>query len=133
MLISLVFVAMFDKKTLAQPVVSSDIKVPLVVVNGDTITTYDLELELEIMKKMNQQEVDLTTYEPEQVLRRLIQNQMILHEGYRLEIQNNTSVSNQVREFVRTKAITTLLDSVSLSVQADSTELREARRKAVVS
>jgi hypothetical protein len=133
LLIALMLIATVDKKTLAQPEVSNDIKVPLVVVNGDTITTYDLELELEIMKKMNSQEVDLTAYEPEQVLRRLIQNQMILQEGYRLEIEKNTVVSNQVREFVRTKAITALLDSISLSVEADSLELREARRNAVLS
>ena len=129
--IALTLVTMHPQIASAQPLVPSDADLPLVLVNGDTITTSDLRLELEIMKKMNPEAIGLTISAPDKVLRRLIQNQMILQEGYRLEIDKNSSVTNQVRELIRSKSMVALLDSVSLSVSADSLELREARMKAV--
>jgi len=108
-----------------------DKEVPLVLVNEDTVTTYDLRLELEIMVKMNPQSKSTVSFEPEKVLRRLIQNQLILQEGYRLEMDKTASVTNQVRELVRSKSMIALLDSVSLSVPPDSPDVKEARMKAV--
>ena len=130
-LIMVTLVTVFGQITSAQTSESGDVPVPLVLVNGDTLTTYDLRLELNIMVKMSPQTEKIIFSEPGKVLRRLIQNQLILQEGYRLELDKSFSVSNQVLELVRHKGMVTLLDSVSLSVTADTTNLVEARRKAV--
>ena len=63
--------------------------VPLAVVNGDTISSADLEKEIVIMKKLKLegQQGDVVLPSAEDVLKRMIQNQLILQEGYRLETQ----------------------------------------------
>lgn len=104
--------------------------VPLVLVNEDTVTTYDLEMELGLLKKMKPDaEAELPA--ADQVLRRLIQNELILQEGYRMGMDKTRSVANQVRELIRTKSIVVLLDSVALSVPDGTPDLTETRREAV--
>jgi hypothetical protein len=128
--ISVTLIAVSGQMPLAQPSTSDEVEAPLVLVNGDTITTYDLRLELDIMEKMNP-EAGVKHSEPEGVLRRLIQNQLVLQEGYRMEVDKYVSVANQVKELKRSKGMVMLLDSVALSVSADTPDLTEARRKAV--
>lgn len=123
--------AVSSQRTFAQPGGSRDDTVPLVLVNGDTITTDDLRLELDMMEKMNPETEQTVFSEPGKILRRLIQNQLILQEGYRLEMEQASSVSNQVKELTRSKGIVALLDSVSLAVAPDAPDLAEARMKAV--
>ena len=113
--------------------VPRDVEVPLVRVNEDTITTDDLQLELDMMEKMRPESDVATLPEPGSILRRLIQNQLILQEGYRMGANEDLTVSNQVLELRRSKGMVMLLDSVALSVPEDTPEPKEARRAAVQS
>lgn len=107
--------------------------VPLVRVNDDTVTTHDLWLELDIMKKVRSESDSTSLPEPGSILRRLTENQLILQEGYRMGLNEDYSVSNQVTELARTKGIVMLLDSVAASVPESTSDLKEARRTAVKS
>jgi hypothetical protein len=105
--------------------------VPLVLVNGDTVTTDELLIEIDLMEKMNPQADESTTPDADHVLRRLIQNRLILQEGYRMGMDRESSVTNQVKELTRKKSMVMLLDSVAMSVPEDTPELLEVRRAAV--
>ncbi len=100
--------------------------VPLAIVNGDTVSTADLELELALMRERL-----ATTTEPAprsaDVLKRLTQNRLVVQEGYRIGLDEQFAVKNQVTEAVRTECTKVLLDSVVLSVPPIVRDIDEAR------
>ena len=104
---------------------------PLAIVGPDTLTTTELKIELGIMENQRPDGAQSSLPNSDDVLRRLIQNRLVMQEGYRMGLDQEFVVSNQVVEFVRHKTMTTLLDSVSTSVPADSPDIHEARRLAV--
>lgn len=103
----------------------------LAFVGEDTLTTVDLRIELNIMEKRagEREKIDLPEAEP--ALRRLIQNRLIVQEGYRMGLHQDFTVSNQVNEAVNARCMGALLDSVALAVPAGAADLKEARRLAV--
>ncbi len=103
----------------------------LAIVGGDTLTTIDLRIELNIMEKRGGGRQDWDFPEPDAVLRRLIQNRLIVQEGYRMGLDQDFAVRNQVSEAVNSRCMGALLDSVALAVPTDTPDLREARRLAV--
>ncbi len=104
---------------------------PLAIVGPDTLTTTDLKIELGIM--INQKDVgDASTLpKPDQVLRRLVQNRLIVQEGYRMGLHEEFVITNQVFEFIRHQTMTALLDSVTAAVPKTAGDMHEARRLAV--
>ena len=105
--------------------------IPLAIVGEDTLTTTQLKIELAIMRNRNEQNVSAAALEPDQVLRRLIQNQLVIQEGYRMGLDQEFTVVNQVTEVVRHECMAALLDSVALAVPAETEDIHEARRLAV--
>ncbi len=83
------------------------------------------------MKNRNEQNLTPRSLDPAQVLRRMIQNQLVIQEGYRLGLDKEFTVSNQVLEVVRHECMAALLDSVAFSVPQDTPDYHEARRLAV--
>jgi len=104
---------------------------PLAVVGEDTLTTTHLKIELAIMKNRNSENANPVALEPGKVLRRLIQNQLVIQEGYRMGLDQDFTVSNQVIEVVRQECMAALLDSVAFSVPDDTPDFYETRRLAV--
>jgi hypothetical protein len=105
--------------------------IPLAIVGEDTLTTTQLKIELAIMKNRNEQNAPTAPLDPDQVLRRLIQNQLVIQEGFRMGLDREFTVVNQVREVVRHECMAALLDSVARSVSEKSPDIHEARRLAV--
>jgi|GEM_PF-2658834 len=105
--------------------------VPLAIVGEDTLTTTDLKIELAIMKNRNVDNAPLPSLDPAMVLRRMTQNQLIIQEGYRMGLNEEFIVANQVLEVVRHECMAALLDSVAFSVPEETPDYREARRLAV--
>ncbi len=103
----------------------------LAVVNADTLRLSDLQAELARMQAVRPKDAPLKLPAAEDVLRRLIQNQLLAQEGYRLGYERDPDVRAQVEESIRSSTIDALLDSVVLSVP-DGTPDRDARRKAAV-
>jgi hypothetical protein len=104
---------------------------PFAVVGGDTLTTTDVKIELGLMKHRRTSDGPTLSPEPQQVLRRIIQNRLVVQEGYRMGLQDEFVVANQVQEFVQSRAMGALLDSVAASVPTDVPDYEEARRAAV--
>lgn len=103
----------------------------LVIVDGDTITTADVAFELDFMKRLGQDLPDAAAPKAADVLRRLVQNQLLVHEGLRMGLQEDFLVTNQVKELVRTKSMTALLDSVALTVPQDTPEVVAVRTEKI--
>ena len=101
---------------------------PLAIVDQDTLTTTDVRIELGLMKQRRTGDGPTMRPDAEQVLRRLIENRLVIQEGYRMGLQDEFVVANQVKEFVMTRAMGAHLDSVAATVPADTPDLHEARR-----
>lgn len=107
---------------------------PLAVVNEDTLTTVELAREVGVMIARAPAGVPFDAPEPAVVLRRLVQNQMVVQEGYRMGLDQQFSVRNGVGDAVRSRCLKALLDSVALEVPAEGVErpaLIEARKAKV--
>jgi hypothetical protein len=104
---------------------------PIAVVGTDTLSTTDLKIELGIMQSQMPADARSSLPAADLVLRRLIQNRLVLQEGYRMGLEQEFSVSNQVLEFVRLKTMAALLDSVAAAVPAGTEDVHGARRLAV--
>jgi hypothetical protein len=115
---------------LAVPAFSSTV-VPLAVVDGDTISTADLDREIAIMKKMKDFEGEIVAPDAGDALRRMIQNRLVIQEGYRLGLDQKFAVANQVKETVRLKLVAALLDSIAGTVPANTPDLLVERRNVV--
>lgn len=106
-------------------------EVPLAVVGDDTVTTRHLDIQLSIMRQRMPDGAAASLPDADAVLRRLVQNQLLVQEGYRMGMHEHFSVSNQVTEAVRDQSAKALLDSVAATVPADAADVREERRLAV--
>lgn len=122
--VSLVFAALVGTAQAAPPEI-------LAFVGDDTLTTVDLRIELNIMEKRAGDKENVTIPAAEPALKRLIQNRLIVQEGYRMGLDQDFTVRNQVNEAVNARCMGALLDSVALAVPADAADLKEARRLAV--
>jgi hypothetical protein len=107
--------------------------VPLAVVGPDTLTTTDLEIELALMNSRNSANAPLKLDDPKPILRRLTQNQLLVQEGLRMGLDQESGVRNQAWSVVRQECMKALLDSVALAVPETRADYRDARRAAVQS
>lgn len=103
----------------------------LAFVGEDTLTTVDLRIELNLMEKRGGAEEQKAMPEAGQVIRRLVQNRLLIQEGYRMGLDGQFTVKNQVTEAVNSRCMGALLDSVALAVPSDSEDLYDARLSAV--
>jgi hypothetical protein len=117
----------------ATPAGSESAPAPLAIVDTDTLTTRDLDVQLSIMRQRQTGDEQAVLPPADAVLRRLIQNQLIIQEGFRIGLHEDAMVRNQVIEAVRDQSTKALLDSVADSVPLETPDRREARRVAVKS
>jgi hypothetical protein len=106
------------------------VDMPLAIVNGDTVATNDLDFELALVQRQAGSAA-VPAPKAADVLRRLTQNRLIVQEGYRMSLQEQFTVKNQVTEAVRSQCTKVLLDSVVASVPATVKDVDDARRAAV--
>ncbi len=91
--------------------------VPLVAINSDTLTTTALAMELGVMMSRAPAEARFEAPEPERVLRRMIQNELVIQEGYRMGLDQQFAVRNPRSDALRTRCVKALLDSIAAEVQ----------------
>jgi len=103
----------------------------LAYVGEDTLTTLDLRIELNLMSHANEEVESWDLPEPEAALRRLIQNRLIIQEGYRMGLDQEMAVRNPVDEAVNNRCISALLDSVAAAVPRETDDLYGAQRRTV--
>lgn len=115
---------------LASPLLAEEPRI-LAYVGEDTLTTVDLKIELNIMERKGEDKARPVLPEADKVLRRLIQNRLLVQEGYRMGLNEEFAVRNQVNEAVNARCMGALLDSVALSIPDDTPDLKETRRRAV--
>ncbi len=125
-LFAFIVILLFSAVALSAPT-----KEILAFVGEDTLTTIDLRIELNLMEKREEGEAKQVLPEPDAALRRMIQNRLIIQEGYRMGLHEGFAVKNQVTEAVDSRCVGVLLDSVALSVPKDSDDWYENRRLAV--
>ncbi|MBE0565865.1 MAG: peptidyl-prolyl cis-trans isomerase [Krumholzibacteria bacterium] len=101
---------------LVLPALAAAGPVALAVVNGDTLTTTELTMELGVMLANAPTDLRLEAPAPDRVLRRLIQNQLVVQEGYRMGLDQRFSVRNPKAEALRNRFVRALLDSVAALV-----------------
>ena len=106
-------------------------RLPLAIVGEDTVTTRDLEIQLNIMRQRMPEGADANLPPADSVLRRLIQNLLITQEGYRMGLHDQVGVRNQVTEALRSQSSEALLDSVANTVP-ETAENQQADRRAAV-
>ena len=99
--------------------------VPLVTIDGDTLTTTELAMELGVMMSRAPADVQFEAPEPERVLRRMIQNELVIQEGYRMDLDQRFSVRNPRSDAVRNECVKTLLDSVADEVEPGDLPLEQ--------
>ncbi len=116
----------------AGPATAAD-PVPLALVGPDTLTTIDLEIELALMNARNSENAPVKLDDPQPILRRLTQNQLLVQEGLRMGLDQEAVVRNQAWSVVRQECMKALLDSVALSIPETQADYRDARRNAVQS
>lgn len=80
---------------------------PLALVNGEAIGLSELAAEI------GEPRPGASTPAPAAVLRRLIQNRLLEQEGYRIALESEPSVRNQVQDLLRLRGVVALLDSIS--------------------
>lgn len=105
--------------------------VPLALVGPDTLTTIDLEIELALMNARNSENAPVKLDDPQPILRRLTQNQLLVQEGLRMGLDREAVVRNQAWSVVRQECMKALLDSVALSIPESQADYRNGRRAAV--
>lgn len=104
----------------------------LAIVNGDTVTVGDLDVELLLADRAKDKDTaDAPLPQPGDVLQRLVQNELLVQEGRRMGEEQAAMITNQVNDNVRQKAIVAMLDSVAFSVTADSASLKKVRLAAI--
>jgi len=103
---------------------------PLAFVDRDTVTVADLDLELYITQQMNQDR-QRPLPEPAAVLRRLVQNELIVQEGYRQGLHRQDMIAAQVRETIRSRSVEVLLDSIAATAPLVAADPVRARRETV--
>ena len=105
---------------------------PLAIVNGETVTTLDLDALLASQPRPKPGE-DVASLSPDGVLRRLVENRLVEQEGYRIEVDKRPEVRNQVWDLRRHKGMMALLDSVSREArQAEDEELEKALKETAI-
>lgn len=114
----------------AAPVLADE-AVPLALVGPDTLTTTDLEVELALLNARNSENAPLKLDDPQAILRRLTQNQLLIQEGLRMGLDEAPIVRNQAWSVVRQECMKALLDSVALAVPESRAGYRDERRAAV--
>ena len=87
-------------------------------VDGEPITVRLLDELLSVQKRPEPGTTEIPSLSPEGLLKRLIQNRLLVQEGYRIGAQDRPEVRNQVWDLVRHRAMLALLDSVSADVPA---------------
>lgn len=93
-------------------------------VDGDPITTRDLDEMLAVQKRRSSATTDVAHLSPDGLLKRLVQNRLLEHEGRRMGVQDRPQVRNQIWELKRHRGMLALLDSVTADVpEPDETEL----------
>ncbi|MEZ4387258.1 MAG: peptidylprolyl isomerase [Candidatus Krumholzibacteriia bacterium] len=130
----LVLIAVVGPATVRPTVAAADpspVPVPLAIVADDTLTTRDLDVQLSIMRQRLAGDAEASLPPADAVLRRLIQNQLLIQEGYRLGLDASAVVSSQVIEAVRDQSTKALLDSVADAAAPPTPEQREVRHAAV--
>jgi hypothetical protein len=110
---------------------STEVPEILAFVGEDTLTTVDLRIELNLMERRAGENKGWDLPDPADALKRMTQNRLIVQEGYRMGLDQEFTVKNQVNEAVNSRCMGALLDSVALAVPTDIPELKEARRLAV--
>jgi peptidyl-prolyl cis-trans isomerase C len=80
-------------------------------VNGEAVTLADLDEELTAMPAATA--AGGRAPEAAAVLRRLIQNRLLEQEGYRMGVEAEPAVRNQVQDLLRLRSVVALLDSIS--------------------
>lgn len=85
-------------------------------VDGDEITTVHLGEILAVQRRPEGGVSEIRNLTADGLLKRLIQNRLLVHEGYRIGADEMPEVRNQVWEFVRHRAMLALLDSVTVEV-----------------
>ena len=79
--------------------------IPLAIVGPDTVSSVDLWYELDFIKRSMDGRRPEDLPQASGILRRLVQNKLVVQEGYRMDLQEDFQVANQVREFIRHKAM----------------------------
>jgi hypothetical protein len=88
----------------------------LAEVNGEVLTTADLEVLLAGQKKPEGDPGKARHLSPEGVLKRLIQNRLLEQEGYSIGAHETPKVKSQVWDLVRHQSMIALMDSISSEV-----------------
>lgn len=102
----------------------------LATVNGETLTSDDLDVELFLMKSQAGRS-DLALPAAEAILQRLIQNTLLFQEGQRLGLVDDDMIVNQVTENVRHRSLLALVDSVALAVPEDVEDRQQKQFAAI--
>ena len=106
---------------------AGDQAVVLAKVNGESLTTLDLDVLLATQRRPDFAEDLPPELDPPGLLQRLIQNRLIEQEGYRIEAQKRPEVRNQIWDLKRHKGMMALLDSVSRAARnADDSAIVQA-------
>ncbi len=103
---------------------------PLAFVGRDTISVADLDMELFVTLQMNKSQ-EQQMPEPAAVLRRLVQNELIIQEGYRTGLHRKDMIAAQVRETIRSRSIIALLDSIAGTAPLVIADPAQAREEAI--
>ncbi len=85
----------------------------LAAVNGELITTLDLDRELEVFLSKMDSDNRAPVPPSESILRRMIQNKLLEQEGYAIHADSLPNVRGQVRQLVRGRGVLVLLDSIA--------------------
>jgi hypothetical protein len=121
-----------DRAAATDAAAGLDPRTPLAIVNEDTLQLDDLEFELYLMEKQGRPTRDPGTLPaPDAILRRMIQNALLVQEGYRMGMAERPVVRNQVQETIRHRSVVALVDSIAFTVPADTPDLAEARWAAI--
>ncbi len=115
----------------AGPALASREAQPLARVGDFTITTDEVRIELAIMEKARQGRGNVQILRSDQVLRRLVENELLAQEGYRMGLADDPQIVNQIKNARRQKSMTTMLDSVAWTIPDDIPDYME-KRKALV-
>jgi hypothetical protein len=91
-------------------------------VNGESVTTADLEVLLAGQQRPDGDPGKASHLSPEGVLKRLIQNRLLEQEGYGIGTHETPKVKSQVWDLVRYRSMIALMDSISAEVPEPNPE-----------
>ena len=104
------------------PVATGTEPTVLARVEGEAITTDDLDVVLVLQKRPTQVAPDVAVPTVEGLLERLIQNRLLEQEGYRNEAEKTPQIRNQIWDLTRHRAMLALMDSISADVSRSEPE-----------